>query len=171
VLLEEDVPTTQPSPPENPRLPHADEDCQRAKDPQAAEGEGTAPSDRLGHPIRDARLRFRRDFEQLYRYGTTIRGAFMVLIFIRNERTETRRAFVVGRRIGNAVVRNRCRRLLREAYRGLRSDMALRGLDLVLIARPACRGTVYRQVVDELRQLAQSAGLMRSADQGCGETS
>ena len=47
-----------------------------------------------------------------------------------------RLGITVSRRVGNAVVRNRLKRRVREWYRRERSALAS-GLDLVVIARPA----------------------------------
>jgi len=51
-----------------------------------------------------------------------------------NRRHQTRCGFVVGKRIGNAVQRNRARRRLREAVRLLFPDIKP-GMDLVFVVR------------------------------------
>lgn len=48
---------------------------------------------------------------------------------------EGRVVFIAGRKIGNAVLRNRCKRVLREMAR--RAGGAWSGYDVALIARPA----------------------------------
>ena len=62
----------------------------------------------------------------------------------------TRLTVVASRRVGNAVQRNRAKRLLREAAR----VQAWRtGLDVVLVARSACAASGLSEVVEELRTL------------------
>jgi ribonuclease P protein component len=61
-------------------------------------------------------------------------------------------AFVAGRKVGNAVDRNRARRILRaawlEAARGIGN-----GYDAVLVARTAIRGAKTQDLVAEMTEL------------------
>ena len=85
------------------------------------------------------RLRHRREFLAAAR-GLKVPCHGFVLQAV--ARKEPERAamlglgFTVTRKIGNAVVRNRARRRLREAVRPLLPGPAPQGHDLVLVARP-----------------------------------
>ena len=57
---------------------------------------------------------------------------------------------VASRRVGNAVQRNRAKRLLREAAR---VQAWRQGLDVVLVARSACAASGLADVTEELRAL------------------
>jgi len=57
-----------------------------------------------------------------------------------------------SRRIGPAVVRNRARRLLREAMRALPSFIPA-GVDLVVIVRTALTGLRLGDVIEEMRSV------------------
>jgi ribonuclease P protein component len=63
----------------------------------------------------------------------------MVLIARANGLDRVRVGVVASRKVGSAVVRNRCKRLLREAARNLSKTVDRSGVDLLLIARPPCR--------------------------------
>jgi ribonuclease P protein component len=68
-------------------------------------------------------------------------------------------AFVAGRRVGGAVVRNRARRVLRAAWSELR-PRAVRDSDIVLVARSAIRGTKTQDLVAELTDLLTRARVL-----------
>lgn len=72
----------------------------------------------------------------------------------------SRAAWIVGRRIGVAVARNRARRLLRVAWRSVAPRTA-EGNDLVLVARLSIRGAKAGGLTEELERLLMNAGVMR----------
>jgi ribonuclease P protein component len=65
-------------------------------------------------------------------------------------------AYAVGRRIGNAVQRNRLRRRLREAVHCARGELEP-GRAYLLGARPETVAMPYRELVDTLEHLLRSA--------------
>jgi ribonuclease P protein component len=70
-----------------------------------------------------------------------------------------RLGFTVTRRVGNAVVRNRVRRRLREAARLLFRDRQLSGVDLVLVGREATLTRPFAALTDDLRRALARAGI------------
>jgi ribonuclease P protein component len=74
-----------------------------------------------------------------------------------------RAGFVVSRKVGGAVARNRAKRLL-EALR-LEGKETPEGLDVVVVARPSVAGASYRDVAGDLRTVLAAAGL-RTGDGG-----
>lgn len=69
---------------------------------------------------------------------------------------------VTSRKVGSAVVRNRARRLLREAYR--RHQHALRGpVRLVLVARAAIRGASLAEVEREFLAVLRRNALLAAS--------
>jgi ribonuclease P protein component len=65
-------------------------------------------------------------------------------------------AFVVGRRVGGAVVRNRARRVLRAAWREV-APRILDGHDVVLVGRAAIAGARTHELVAEVEELLSRA--------------
>ena len=82
------------------------------------------------------RLSRSRDFDAVYRHGRSVSTRFLVLYsFARDDDGPPRIGFAVPRGTGSAVVRNRVKRQLREAWRA-RLEQIPGGRDYVLIARP-----------------------------------
>jgi len=74
---------------------------------------------------------------------------------------DVRMTVVASRRVGNAVQRNRAKRLLREAAR---TQAWQGGLDVVLVARSACASSGLAEVTDELRTLGERLGVLDRED-------
>jgi len=84
------------------------------------------------------RLSRSRDFDAVYRRGRSVSTRFLVLYwFTRDENAngEARLGLAVPRALGSAVVRNRIKRRLREAWRSV-LERVPPGNDYVLVARP-----------------------------------
>jgi ribonuclease P protein component len=85
-----------------------------------------------------------------------ISGCLIANVLARPEGLATRLGVVTSKKIGNAVVRSRARRLLRESFRLHQHDLA-RAVDLVLVARPSIAGRKLAEVEkDFLRVLRQA---------------
>jgi ribonuclease P protein component len=85
------------------------------------------------------RLSRSRDFDAVYRHGTSASTRYLVLHWFRRDdddpEREPRLGLAVPRSVGTAVVRNRLKRVLREAWRELLAEVPT-GNDYVLVARP-----------------------------------
>lgn len=86
---------------------------------------------------RAARLRRPLDFKAVYAGRTSVAAGPLVLYGLpRSDTTESRLGLSVSRRVGNAVVRNRWKRRLRDVFRRLRGRLPA-ALDLVVVVRAA----------------------------------
>ncbi len=72
-----------------------------------------------------------------------------------------RLGFTVTKKVGNAVIRNRTKRRLREAARLELRDRPLAGVDLVLIGRDQTRARPFAALRDDLRLALERAGITR----------
>ena len=96
------------------------------------------------------RLSRSRDFDAVYRHGRSVSTRFLVLYsFGRDDDGPPRIGFAVPKGTGSAVVRNRVKRQLREAWRARLAEIPA-GRDYVLVARPGLAEAVEAQGSDWL---------------------
>jgi len=116
------------------------------------------------------RLSRSSDFQRIYRQGSSTASRFLVLYSFRRPAEAStdgpRLGLSVSKKMGGAVVRNRVKRLLREAFGSVRGQLA-EDHDFVLIARPPLLELIARESEGEkglvsaaVRDLLGRAGLL-----------
>jgi ribonuclease P protein component len=107
------------------------------------------------------RLRKNSDFQRVRRKGHSWTHPLLVLCALHNNLGYSRVGFSASKWIGGAVVRNRAKRLMREATR-LRLTMIADGWDVVMIARQPMREANFHQVDQAVEQLLRRARLLKA---------
>lgn len=102
------------------------------------------------------------------REGRSWAHPLLVLCALPNDLEYSRFGFSVSHWVGKAVVRNRAKRLMREATR-LRQGNIKEGWDLVFIARSPIREANFKQVDQAIEQLLRQAGLLKAAEEEAGK--
>ncbi len=103
---------------------------------------------------KEHRLTSSKDFAAVRSRGRSWSDRMLVLGARRNSLNVSRVGFSVGKRNGNAVVRNRLKRRLREAVRRI----PLRdGFDIVLVARRGAASADFDGLCRSLEQLSERA--------------
>ena len=92
-----------------------------------------------------------RDFQTLYKRGISFVTPFVVIYMRPNRFGVHRLGITAGKRVGNAVQRNRAKRLIRQAYRELVAELPPY-LDIVIVARARICNLTSTRLVKYLRK-------------------
>jgi ribonuclease P protein component len=116
--------------------------------------------DTAGMATKPQRLTRRAEFLRVAAKGRKAPMPGLVLQALRREDTAPARlGFTVTKKVGNAVVRNRTRRRLKEAARLLLAEHPVTGVDLVLIGRDGTRVRDFRALQADLARALSKAGV------------
>lgn len=105
-------------------------------------------------------LKKNKSFQTVYRMGKSYANRQLVVYILPNKSGERRVGFAAGKRLGNAVKRNRVKRLLREAYR-LNQHHLVSGFDLIIVGRQTIAGEKLSAVQEAFVHLCRRAGIMK----------
>ena len=110
---------------------------------------------------RPFRLRYSADFTRLRAAGHTWRSPWLTLSIAPNGLPHNRYGFVIGKRVGGAVVRNRVRRQMRSVLSQINQQLRP-GYDMVWIARNEIAGQAYTEISAAVYELVRRARLLKS---------
>ena len=114
----------------------------------------SAPANCAGRPDKTVvRLTRRAEFLRVAAKGRRAAVHGLVLQALsRGDEAPVRLGFTVTKKVGNAVIRNRTRRRLKEAARVVLREGTLTGSDLVLVGRDGTRSRPFARLVDDIRR-------------------
>ena len=121
---------------------------------------GNEPSVRF-HFKREEHLKGRNEIREVFKSGRQFGCRGAKLFVLKNELAYNRICFTFSRGFGNAVARNRARRLGREAFRLIKGRL-FGGHDLILLVYPEAEAeTVFSDRAKQLDSLFFKAGLLK----------
>ena len=137
----------------------------------SSRGGGGSPferADRRANAVvrKQLRLRRRKEFDTVFKRGQLLTSRLLVLRSVPNQLQHNRYGFVTSKRLGNAVVRNRVRRRLRE---GIRRLTIRPGWDIVISARAPAAQADFHQLKAAVANLFTRAGILSDDPNGSGE--
>ncbi len=100
---------------------------------------------------KENRLKLNRDFRRLYARGKNVACGCVAVYAVQTKRGIVRAGLTVGKGIGNAVKRNRAKRLLRVAF-DLASVNVVGSYDIIIVARNRIDGKNSLQVTRDLQK-------------------
>jgi ribonuclease P protein component len=101
---------------------------------------------------REIRIRSRAEFDRVFQAGVRVSDARLTLLAAPGPVPEARLGISVSRRYGNAVQRNRVKRLIREVFRRLRHDLPP-ATDWVVLPKPG-PGPTLEGIRESMKQLS-----------------
>lgn len=105
-------------------------------------------------------IKLNREFRRLYYKGKFCARGCVVVYALKTHRRETRLGLTAGKSVGNAVKRNRAKRLMRESFR-LSRDSLKSGYDIVIVARAAINGKKLNCVMRDTHSAFAKLGIVK----------
>lgn len=108
---------------------------------------------------RTVAIKQNHEFRRLYQKGKSAVSPCLAVYCRRNRYGKNRIGLTVGTKVGKAVVRNRVRRRIKEAYR-VNEDRYSPGWDIVVVARVKAAHVRYQELERSLLKLSDKLGLL-----------
>ena len=102
------------------------------------------------------RLKTPAEFKAVYDRKRSVSDALLVVYAKENALPHARVGLSVSKKVGNAVARNRCKRLFRKAFRLSQTELPV-GVDLILIPRNVSVEPTVAELGASLLKLAKDA--------------
>lgn len=107
-----------------------------------------------------AKINQNRDFRRAYSKGKYAAHPLLVTYAVKNRTGEARLGITASKKVGNAVQRNRARRIITAAFMPLEEQIK-KGYDIVLVARAKTPLAKSTQIAPVLQKHLQKLGLMK----------
>ncbi|WAA09534.1 ribonuclease P protein component [Fervidibacillus albus] len=95
------------------------------------------------------RIKKNEDFQKIFQKGKSTANRQFIIYRLENGRDHFRIGLSVSKKIGNAVVRNRIKRYVRQAFHELEQEIRP-SYDLIIIARKSAKDMSYQEVKKSL---------------------
>ena len=109
------------------------------------------------------------DFQRVYHKGKSYANKYLIMYILEQNTQKNRLGISVSKKVGNSVVRHRITRLIRESYR-LNESKFVRGLDLVVIARPGAKEKNFFDIESALLHLGKLHSVLINNEKDKNET-
>lgn len=122
----------------------------------------SAHSHRGGFCIKLITLNKNNEFRRVYNKGKQYVSPLLITYCLKNRNGFTKIGITTSKKIGCAVKRNRARRIIREAYRGLNDRIITdKGTDIVFIARGKTTRSTSKEIAVIMESHLKKAGLIK----------
>ena len=98
-------------------------------------------------------------FTRAYKKGENLVSPILVTYVVKNNKNNLQVGITTSKKIGNAVKRARCRRVIRAAFSAISNDLKS-GYDLVFVARTKTSMVKSTEIEKVMREHLQKAGVL-----------
>ncbi|QGU00610.1 Ribonuclease P protein component [Candidatus Syntrophocurvum alkaliphilum] len=98
-----------------------------------------------------------KEYNNIYKYGKKRLGRYIILFYIKNNLELNRFGFVASKKIGNAVTRNRAKRIMRSIVR--QKVFIKNGYDIVIVTKRNIVGAEFKDIEKDFDKVTQKEGL------------
>ncbi|RLL41734.1 ribonuclease P protein component [Oceanobacillus piezotolerans] len=110
------------------------------------------------------RIKKNSEFQQVFNKGKSFANRQLVIYYLeRTDQVHFRIGLSVGKKIGNAVTRNRIKRYLRQAFQELEENIKF-PYDIVIIARNQTKNMEYEEIKKSLIHLLYKEKLLKKTN-------
>ena len=99
-------------------------------------------------------IKINAEFKRMY-YNSKFKIGFLTVIYLKRNKLDKDKAslgITVSKKVGNAVIRNRVRRIILAAYRNLEKTENFKGFRIVIVARKNCCKAKMWDVLKEIKK-------------------
>lgn len=104
------------------------------------------------------RIRKSWEYQQVWKMGCKLHTPHFILLVAKNVTTDSRLGLTVSRKIGNAVVRNRVKRLTREFFRRNKHKFPF-AVDFSVVAKKGVAALSAKEIYTELQRVFEFRGI------------
>lgn len=119
------------------------------------------PSERFS---KSRRLRNRGEFNRVFEKAQRAKGLYFTILMVPNTSGTSRLGIVASRKLGDAVRRNRAKRVLREVFRRTPALPGANGVDIVVIPRRELFDAPYSSLDTDFRSTLKRCAVRLAAD-------
>ena len=108
------------------------------------------------------RLKSPREFSLVYNQGKPHFGKYVVISVLPTDRSVARVGFAVGKKVGNAVTRNKIKRRLRAIIQNQSSQLSP-GFDLIVGAKRNSVTASYQNLAEDVSRVFKCSGVLTTS--------